>query len=118
MLINNNAQFTSDNDNNTPIHLAAYKGHINIINLLINRFFDSGFLKNIVTTEPPISLEQVINSKNGDGFTPIILATSQNSIPVISILLDNGVDINVQDDEGDTPLQAALIYKYLSLIHI
>lgn len=112
LLINNNAQFTSDNDNNTPIHLAAYKGHINIINLLINRFFDSGFLKNTVTTEPPISLEQVINSKNGDGFTPIILATSQNSIPVISILLDNGVDINVQDDEGDTPLQAALIYKY------
>ena len=35
-----------------------------------------------------------------------------NDASVISILLDNGVDINVQDDEGDTPLQAALIYKY------
>jgi len=112
LLINNNAQFTSDNDNNTPIHLAAYKGHINIINLLINRFFDSGFLKNTVTTEPPISLQQVLNSKNGDGFTSLLLATSQNNIPIISILLDNGVDINIQDDDGDTPLQSALLYKH------
>ena len=45
LLINNNAQFTSDNDNNTPIHLAAYKGHINIINLLINLYLVYGVLK-------------------------------------------------------------------------
>lgn len=44
------------------------------------------------------------NSKDANGYTPIHAAVSYGHIELIRYLLDNGGDVNIQDNEGDTPL--------------
>ena len=44
------------------------------------------------------------NSKDPNGYTPIHAAASYGHINLLQYLIDNGGDINIQDNEGDTPL--------------
>jgi ankyrin repeat protein len=44
------------------------------------------------------------NSKDENGYTPIHAAVSYGHLELLQFLIDNGGDINVQDNEGDTPL--------------
>lgn len=44
------------------------------------------------------------NSKDENGYTPIHAAVSYGHVELLQFLIDNGGDINVQDNEGDTPL--------------
>lgn len=44
------------------------------------------------------------NSKDPNGYTPIHAAASYGHINLLKLLIQNGGDINIQDNEGDTPL--------------
>ncbi|RCK66822.1 hypothetical protein Cantr_02854 [Candida viswanathii] len=44
------------------------------------------------------------NAKDPNGYTPIHAAASYGHINLLQYLIDNGGDINIQDNEGDTPL--------------
>ncbi|KAF3989479.1 hypothetical protein FT663_03597 [Candidozyma haemuli var. vulneris] len=44
------------------------------------------------------------NSKDPNGYTPIHAAASYGHIELLRYLLEQGGDINIQDEEGDTPL--------------
>ena len=51
-----------------------------------------------------------VNAMNEEGRTPLHIACYRNSIPVITMLLDAGADINARangDDDGFTPLISA-----------
>ncbi|PWW76016.1 ankyrin [Tuber magnatum] len=49
-----------------------------------------------------------VNSRDGNGYTPIHAAVSYNHIPLLrSLVRTHGGDVNVQDNEGDTPLFVA-----------
>ena len=55
--------------------------------------------------EKLISLgENTANSRDPNGFTPIHAAASYGHINIIEYLINNGGDINIQDNDGDTPL--------------
>ncbi|KAI5965290.1 uncharacterized protein KGF55_001510 [Candida pseudojiufengensis] len=56
------------------------------------------------------------NSKDPNGYTPIHAAVSYGYIDLLNYLLENGGNINIQDNEGDTPLhhvEDLKIAKYL-----
>lgn len=44
------------------------------------------------------------NSKDPNGYTPIHAAASYGHINLLKLLIQNGGDINIQDNEGDSPL--------------
>ena len=44
------------------------------------------------------------NSKDANGYTPVHAAASYGHIDLLKLLISKGGDINVQDEEGDTPL--------------
>lgn len=44
------------------------------------------------------------NSKDPNGYTPIHAAVSYGHVELIQYLIDQGGNVNIQDNEGDTPL--------------
>lgn len=77
-----------DSDGNTPLHIAASKGSLDIVRLLV----DSG---------------AIIGDLNNRQATPLHLAASADSVEVISFLLGKGADIEAVDSSVMTPLNEA-----------
>lgn len=52
-----------------------------------------------------------VNKRNSYGETPPTVASHNALIAVISVLLENGADVNILDNQGYTPLSAAYGHK-------
>ena len=77
-----------DNDDSTPLHMAAWCGNEKISRMLI----DAG---------------ANVNMQDKDGRTPLHIATYYGEIEIARMLIDSGADVNVQDEDGSTPLHRA-----------
>ena len=64
--------------------IAAYQGHIKIIELLIANGAD-------------------IDLKNNNGDNPLILAAYQGHTVIVKVLIANGANVNTKNNNGDTP---------------
>lgn len=74
----------------TPLTVAAEKGNMEIIKMLV----EDG--------------KAQINEKSSYGVTPIISASAAGNSEVIVYLVDNGAEVTVKDDMGKTPLLYAI----------
>lgn len=125
-LIKNGADVnTKDYLGFTPLHIAAYRGDVKIIKLLLAKGADikskdtantSGPLfqavtvkndKNVAAAQLLIDAGADINEKNIGGYTPLHTAASDGSIEIVKILVAKGVNINAKANNGDTPLSMA-----------
>ncbi len=75
-------------DVGAPIHVAAAQGHDEIVAL----FLDAG-----------VSIE----SRSGNGDTPLVSAASNEKKEIVNFLIDKGADINASNNEGQTALHFA-----------
>ena len=78
------------------LHKAAYGGHYQTSNQLI----DQGFS---------------VNEKGPNGWTPLHIAAIGGHQMLSELLLDKGADINAMDDEGRTPANLAIICGHSGL---
>ena len=78
----------TDHDGGTPMHLAAYQGHKEIVQVLMQH----GANKNAVTTK---------------GWTPLICATVNGRVAVVEYLLEQGCEMDHADSSGCTALHQA-----------
>ena len=76
-----------NNDGNTPLHAAAWKGNAEVIPVLIKAGAD-------------------VHAKNNDGNTPLHSAAFWGKAEVIPVLIKAGADVNAKNNHGDTPLHA------------
>ena len=78
----------------TPLHSAAFEGHKEIAELLIAKGAD-------------------VNAKKKDkiGLTPLHIAAVAGHKEVAELLIAKGADINTKNDFGETPLDAAILFK-------
>ena len=85
----------------TPLAIAAYDGKANIIPILLRFGAD-------------------IKTRDKNGNTPLILVTrlsdQKNAVAVAKQLLDAGIDINAQNNNGETALYRAVLKKNYALI--
>lgn len=82
-----------DWNEDTPLHLAAYFGYRDIVELLL-----------IHDADP--------NARNTHGKTCLHRAAFNGHKDIAKLLLMRGADVSAKDNYGDTPLHEALIYGY------
>jgi hypothetical protein len=75
-----------DNDGAGPLHAAAYKGHVGIVRLLLDRGLG------------------VNDAARADGMTPIAYAAVRGHLSVMRVLLEHHADVNLADSGGNSPL--------------
>merc|ERR1712072_344521 len=73
-------------DGQTPLYFACENGHVDAARLLLDRGAD-------------------VHRGSSNGTTPLHMSCYKGHIETVRLLLDNGAvaDLNVADDDGDTP---------------
>lgn len=79
---------TDDRFGGTPLHWAAFNGHLNVVELLVSR-------------------GAPIDATNNDGRTPLIMASAKGHRKVVRYLLTKGAHIGTADKDGRTALDWA-----------
>lgn len=77
-----------DEDGYTPLHRAAYSGHVEVVSVLI-------------------AAGSKVNARTIDGWTPLHSACRWSRVAVASFLLRHGAELNAQTNGGLTPLHLA-----------
>ncbi|XP_068445472.1 ankyrin repeat domain-containing protein 49 isoform X2 [Clinocottus analis] len=77
-----------DEDGYTPLHRAAYGGHVDVVSTLIGA-------------------GSKVNPRTIDGWTPLHSACRWSRVTVASFLLQHGAELNAQTNGGLTPLHLA-----------
>ena len=87
----------------TPLHLAAFKGNKQVIEMLFNY---------------PMT-KQILNDKDKKGNTPFLLATMQGRIDAVSLFLGNDdVDLYICDSLGNSALMLAVNGGHRALVDV
>ncbi|XP_018612889.2 ankyrin repeat domain-containing protein 50 [Scleropages formosus] len=114
-----------DRDNMTPLLLAAYEGHVEVVELLLEAGADvdestaahaSGAITPLLAAASMGHMAAVsavlfwgaaVDAIDSEGRTALSLAATRGSTDVVRALLDRGLDENHKDHLGWTPLHAA-----------
>lgn len=89
----------TDNDGNTPLHIAAATNRVDMARPLVFRY------ANVI-------------AKNERGDTPLHVAVASNSVDVAMFLLEYGVRSNIENNYGDTPLHLAAANNNVDMARI
>ena len=102
-LINAGARVDSEDDLGlTPLHLACFWGHGNMVTYLIH---DAG-----------ANVSRAVQSGFYEGSTPLHKATEKGYAAIVRILLDADADVNATDAYGYTPLHWAAQEGHLAIV--
>jgi len=85
-----------NNEKNSALHEAAFKGSKELVDLLIASRAD-------------------VRKQNNSGKTPLHRAVTGNHLGVAKSLMDNGADINIQDSLGYSPAHYATFFGHLDV---
>ena len=83
--------------------------------VILHRDKNSELFKSAITNDIDLAIECIesgadINTRKGNGWTPVMIASFNGSIDVLRIFIQNGADINMPNYKGTTPLMYAMTY--------
>lgn len=122
-------------DGFTPLHLACFFGHAELVELLVARGAAVNALSHngaqllpihsaAAHHRPAIATRMVqhliangatVNDKQRDGFAPLHAAAQTGNLELAQVLLAGGAEVNVRKDDGQTPLGMALEHQHTAL---
>lgn len=80
--------FSRDDEGDTPLHCAAFAGHIELAELLIAKGAD-------------------VNARDHDGYTPLHAAVQNDHKEMVALLVAKNANADVKDKRGETPMDLA-----------
>lgn len=98
---NRNDVAASDDTGHSMLHWACKLAHHNLFRFLIG--------------QP--NVQQVIESRNDIGDTPIICAAQKGDMQILEKLIKVGANVNSWNDHGNTPLHYACFYRRMDVVH-
>ena len=99
----------ADLDGTTPLHWAAYGGHLEVAKFLVEEVKMPPDDPNHLLVTPVVSRGAAIDARDHSGRTPLFVAASNGQEDVVDYLLQNGADVNAADASGRTPLTEAMM---------
>ena len=122
--------FITDNDGKTPLDicqnddirslLEKYMEEYHSIQEKIKRYepsifdndlLDSAYYNNLIEVKKCVySGKFDINVQDDKGYTPLMYAITNHNLKMVEFLVEQGADINLNNNEGDSPLKIA--YKF------
>ena len=123
--ININAECNDEGD--TLLHIAAREGDVAIIRFLIAHGADVNernvycntplhIARNVAVIKLLISNGADVNGMGYEGLTVLHRAVCKNDSPSIKFLISLGVDVDVEDEYGNTPLHLARNIEIVKLL--
>lgn len=129
-MVNEQTVREKDQEKNTPLHIAAGSGNLELVQLVCQYDVDMNAVN--VRGETPLLLavqagnvdvvrflyERGANIEiaNKDGETPLYKAVERNFIDVATYLLEKGANVNTKTNIKKTPLMVAAEYGYDELV--
>lgn len=112
---------TRNNENDTPLTLAAAGGHPKLVKALLEKRADVDATNHSRASALSGASEKGhaeivrlllasganVNLKNTDGMTPLALAAANGHLKVAEMLLEEGADLKARTNNGDTALSLA-----------
>jgi uncharacterized protein len=121
-------------DGFTPLGLATFFGHIDLVKLLIEKGANPNIaannpfkvtplhsacaISNYDIAEMLIKNGAEVNARQMQGVTPLHSAAHNGQPRLAKLLIDNGADVNSKTDTGQTPLFMAKEKKYKAVIEL
>ncbi|XP_045216692.1 uncharacterized protein LOC123566548 [Mercenaria mercenaria] len=96
-ILNNDTDLTVDRKGDTPIHLAARKGNLDILELLIQNGCN-------------------VNQKNQNGFAALHYAAREGRMDIVCFLLKYGAEPNIKNEDGDGPIHELVKFQPMDVI--
>ncbi|UCE41429.1 MAG: ankyrin repeat domain-containing protein [Candidatus Aminicenantes bacterium] len=88
-----------NDEQETPLHMAAKGGYINIVEYLLSKGAD-------------------VNARNNDNQTPLLHAAYYGKAPIVKLLLEKGADFNERDRYGRSVLHYPVRGGYKDVVEI
>ncbi|XP_048257930.1 ankyrin repeat domain-containing protein 50-like isoform X14 [Haliotis rufescens] len=115
----------------TPVMRAAYRGHRDVVELLVNKGADVSLVDkdgdnilhlacirgHLEIVKFVLSLNVVdINSRGGGSWTPVMRATNRGHRYVVELLVSKGADVSLVDGDGNNILHLACSQGHLETV--
>eukprot|EP01041_Mallomonas_annulata_P008379 gene8379-17282_t len=89
----------SDKDGTTPLIMASMSGKIGVMRYLFDEM-------------PPGQRSTMINTQTNKGNTALMEASNNGRVEAVTLLIENGADLNLQNNEGNSALIMACEYDH------
>lgn len=119
-----------DNNENTPLHVAAANGYIELVKSLLQLKVDANVVNRQLQTPLHLAVEcgykevikylithgAKIDTRENEGDSPLAWAAYTGQSEIASQLCELGAQINIKNNNGNTPIHWAAYKGYLDIV--
>eukprot|EP01083_Nonionella_stella_P039033 106149_1 len=112
-LLSNNLLFINESKTNgrSPLFIASFFGHHEIVDLLINH-------SHRMTKQRMNHGILDVNQCDSKGFTPLFVAAQNGHTKIVTLLLRNAADVNQSEQSGRTPLWISSLRGHVDVVRV